>query len=375
MCFVELVNLSHNYNGQEVLRDLSLSISKGEIFAVIGPTGAGKTTFLRIIGLLEVPSAGEVYIDGKRVPRSGKERLRMRRRMSFIHQKPQVFNLSVYDNIACGLRWRGEDKNRVAEKVDHILEVVGLKEYRNRNAQTLSGGEVQRLALARALVLEPEILLLDEPTANLDPIAATEVEEIIMRIAKQRNTTLLMATHDMSQGQRLADRIGVLFSGKLVQTGNPIEVFHSPCNQDVARLVGTENVLEGVVTANKEGIATLDISGIAIQAVSDSSVGKEVYACIRPEDITLLIADTSQPPAIKSSARNCLRAKVIHIAHLGALSRLELDCGFRLVASITRISAEELNLQMGKEIHAIFKATAVHIIERKSREWQDVLIP
>lgn len=355
---VEVADLSHSYGEREVLQGLSLSIGKGEVFALIGPTGAGKTTLLRIIDLLEVPGAGEIYFDGKRIPRSGKQRFEIRRRMSFIHQKPQVFNLSVYDNVACGLRWRGEKKNRIAEKVDHILEMVGLRDYEKRNARTLSGGEAQRVALARSLVLEPEVLLLDEPTANLDPVSTAKIEELISHIARQHNTTMIMATHDMSQGQQLADRIGVLLDGRLAQTGNVTDIFRSPQNEEVAHFVGMENILEGAIITSNEGIATVDIGGNAIQAVSNYPVGNRVYACIRPEDITLALSTT------QSSARNSFQAKVTRVTTLGPLGRVEIDCGFRLVALVTRISVEELDLQVGREVYATFKATGVHIMEK-----------
>jgi len=360
MSLIELVDLSHSYGERKILRGLSLSIDKGEVFTLIGPTGAGKTTLLRIIDLLEVPGAGEIFFDGKCIPPSGKQRLEIRRRMSFIHQKPQVFNLSVYDNVACGLRWRGEEKGRIAGKVDHILEIVGLEGYKNRNARTLSGGEAQRVALARSLVLEPEVLLLDEPTANLDPVSTTKIEQLISYIARQRNTTMIMATHVMSQGQQLADRIGVLLEGKLVQTGNAIDIFHSPQNEQVAHFVGMENIIKGVIIANDEGIATVNTDSNAIQAVSSYPVGKEVYACIRPEDITLALS------SIQSSARNSFPAKITQVTFLGPLSRVETDCGFRLVALVTKISVEELNLQPGTEVYATFKATGVHIIERQA---------
>jgi tungstate transport system ATP-binding protein len=359
MSLIAVTGLNHRYGERAILENINLSVDRGEVLALIGPTGAGKTTLLRIIDLLEVPSAGEIYFDGKCIPRSGKQRLEIRRRMSFIHQKPHVFNLSVYDNVACGLGWRGEERNRIAGKVDHILEMVGLEDYKDRNARTLSGGEAQRVALARSLVLEPEVLLLDEPTANLDPVSTAKIEQLISYVARQRNTTMIMATHDMSQGQQLADRIGVLLDGRLVQTGNATDIFRSPQNEEVAHFVGMENIIEGVIIGNNEGIATANIGGNAIQAVSSYPVGKEVYACIRPEDITLALSST------QSSARNSFQAKVAQVTFLGPLSRVEINCGFRLVALVTKMSAEELNLQVGKEVYATFKATGVHIMERE----------
>jgi len=359
MSLIKVTGLNHRYGERAILENINLSVDRGEVFALIGPTGAGKTTLLRIIDLLEVPSAGEIYVDGRCIPRSGKQRLEIRRRMSFIHQKPQVFNLSVYDNVACGLRWRGEEKDRIAGKVDRILEMVGLEGYKNRNARTLSGGEAQRVALARSLVLEPEVLLLDEPTANLDPVSTAKIEQLISYVARQRNTTMIMATHDMSQGQQLADRIGVLLDGRLVQTGNATDIFRSPQNEEVAHFVGMENIIEGIIIANNEGIATVNIGGNAIQTVSSYPVGKEVYACIRPEDITLALSST------QSSARNSFQAKVTQVTYLGPLSRVEINCGFRLIALVTKISAEDLNLQVGREVYATFKATGVHIMGKE----------
>ena len=362
MSLIEVTGLNHRYGERAILENINLSVDRGEVLALIGPTGAGKTTLLRIIDLLEVPGAGEIYFDGKCIPRSGKQRLEIRRRMSFIHQKPQVFNLSVYDNVACGLGWRGEERNSIAGKVDHILEMVGLEDYKDRNARILSGGEVQRVALARSLVLEPEVLLLDEPTANLDPVSTAKIEQLISYIARQHNTTMIIATHDMSQGQQLADRIGVLLDGRLVQTGNATDIFHSPQNEEVAHFVGMENIIEGVIIANNEGIATVNICGNAIQAVSNYPAGREVYACIRPEDITLALSST------QSSARNSFQAKVTQVTFLGPLSRVEISCGFRLVVLVTKISAEELNLQVGREVYATFKATGVHIMEKETSQ-------
>ena len=360
MALIEVAGVTHKYDRKPVLHNVNVRVDRGDVFAFIGPTGAGKTTLLRILDLLEVPGAGEIYFDGIRIPQSGKQRLEVRRRISFVHQKPQVFNLSVYDNVACGLRWRGVEKDKIAGRVDHILEMVGLEGYKNRSARTLSGGEAQRVALARSLVLEPDLLLLDEPTANLDPVSTTKIEHLIQYIAGQRNTTIIMATHVMSQGQQLADRIGVLLGGKLVQTGSAADIFYAPQNEQVARFVGMENILEGTILTNDDGISTVKMGGNNMQAVSSYPIGKKVHACIRPEDITLALSST------QSSARNSFQAKITRVTFLGPLSQVEIDCGFRLVALVTRISAEELNLQAGTEVHATFKATAVHIMERKA---------
>lgn len=359
MALIEIVGLNQKYGEQKVLENINLNIDKGEAFALIGPTGAGKTTVLRLIDLLEVPSAGEIYFDGLRIPESGKQRLEVRRRMSFVLQKPRVFNLSVYDNVAYGLKWRGAKKGEIDRKVNNILEMVGLETYKNRNARTLSGGEAQRVALARAMVVEPEILLLDEPTANLDPVSTAKIEQIISYIIERRNTTIIMATHDMSQGQQLADRIGVIINGKIVQVGDAKEVFRLPKDKEVANFVGMQNIIAGRIVTNAKGIAMIDIGNNVIQAVSDYPVGEEVYVGIRPEDITLALSKS------ESSARNSFCGKVSKVTSLGPVSRVEMGCGFPLVALVTSISAEELNLESGREVYASFKATGVHLIKRQ----------
>ena len=238
--------------------------------------------------------------------------------------------------------------------------MVSLSAYKNRNARTLSGGEVQRVAIARAIAIEPEVLLLDEPTANLDPISESKIEELITNIIHRYNTTIIMTTHDMSQGQRLADRVGVLVSGEILQTGSSRDIFTSPRNKEVANFVGVENIIDGVIVSNDDKVATIDIGGNIIEVISDYAVEEKVCACIRPEDITLSLSK------ISSSARNSFIGGITRIVPLGPLSRVEIDCGFPLVCLVTKKSAEELNLAKSKEVYATFKATAVHIIKSEN---------
>ncbi len=358
MTIVETINLGQSYGEGYVLRDINLKIQKGEVFALIGPTGAGKTTLLRLLDPLELPASGKVYFDGVEVTHPKAERLGVRRRMSFVQQKPVVFNMSVYDNIACGLRWRREKNEIIRQKVEGALELVGMTTYRERNAKTLSGGETQRVAIARALVTDPELLLLDEPTANLDPVSVSKVEEVLSDIISGRKTTIVMASHDMSQGQRLASRVGVLIGGELLQVGSPSQVFTSPRTKEVAEFVGVENILAGIVTKKDDNLITIDVDGRTIEAVSHYEVGDRVYALIRPEDITLTLSRDS------SSARNTFQGEIVKTALVGALIRIEIDCGFSLLALVTKKSAEELNLTPGRLVHASFKASAIRVIKR-----------
>ena len=358
MSLIEIVDLHQKYGERDILKNINIRVDRGEAFAVIGPTGAGKTTLLRLIDLLGLPTSGRIYFNGTDVTELRRIRLEVRRRMAFVLQKPVVFNTSVYNNIAYGLKWRGARESSIREKVSNILEMVDLLAYKNSNARTLSGGEVQRVAIARAIVSEPEVLLLDEPTANLDPISTSKIEELIVNIIHRYDTTLIMATHDMSQGQRLADRIGVLINGEILQTGVPRDVFSSPRNREVAEFVGVENIIDGVIVSSQDKVVTVDIGGGVIEAISDYAVGEEVCACVRPEDIILALSRVS------SSARNSFFGEITQVVSLGPLSRIEINCGFRLVALVTKRSAEELNLARTKKVYATFKATGVHIVRR-----------
>jgi len=359
MSLIETVDLCQRFGEQDILKNINLRIDRSEVFALIGPTGSGKTTLLRLIDLLDTPASGKIYFNGTDVTESGKRKFETRRRMSFVLQKPTVFNTSVYDNIAYGLKWRGAGRSTIRGKVDSILQMVGLSAEKNRNARTLSGGEVQRVAIARAIATKPEVLLLDEPTANLDPVSISSIEQLIRDIIRQYDTTLIMATHDMPQGQRLADRVGLLLDGEILQTGNWREVFNYPRNREAADFVGVENTIDGVIVSSKDKVVTIDTGNNVLEAISDYSTGEAVCACIRPEDITLALSRTS------TSARNSFAGEVTRLVSTGPLTRVDIDCGFPLVALVTRQSAEELGLEKGKQVYTSFKATGIHVIKRE----------
>jgi tungstate transport system ATP-binding protein len=358
MSFIELRDIKQTREERDILKGVNFRMERGEILALIGPTGAGKTTLLRIIDLLDTPAGGKVFFDGVDVTESEKLRLQARRRMAFVLQKPVVFNSSVYENVACALRWRGLGKRQVQEKVDGILEMVELKDYRNRNARTLSGGETQRVAIARAIAVDPEVLVLDEPSANLDPVSERKVEDIVADIIKRETITVVMATHDMLQGQRLADRVGVLIDGTIAQAGSVGDIFSKPRSREVAEFIGMENILDGTIKACEGELAVINVNGKIIEAVSDCDIGEKVSACMRPEDITIALS------RISSSARNSLEAKVTWTVTNGPFCRIELDCGFPLVALVTQRSATEMGLKKGTKIYATFKAVSIHVIKR-----------
>lgn len=358
MSLLKIVNLGHHYGSREVLRDINLEVARGEFCALIGPSGAGKTTLLRLIDTLEEPGAGKLYFDGAAYPAAGRDRLNLRRRMAFVLQKPAVFNGSVADNIACGLRWRGRGRRQTGARVNELLEIVKLGHLRDKNARTLSGGEAQRVAIARAVITAPELLLLDEPAANLDRVAALQFEELLKDILRQFRTTVIMSTHDLSRGRRLADRIGVLVDGRLNQVATAEEIFSYPENREVAEFIGTENIIPGRVTASERGIALIEADGGIIEAVTEVAPGADVYACLRAETVTL------SPSRPAGSARNLFNGRVSRLRRRDPLVLAEIDCGFPLMALVTAKSAAALGLSESAAVCASFKATAVHVLSR-----------
>jgi tungstate transport system ATP-binding protein len=358
MSLIRTVNVGQSYDGRDILKNINLSINRGDVLALIGPTGAGKTTLLRILDLLDKPYYGQVYFDGVEVNKSKELQLKARRRMAYVHQKPVVFTTNVFNNVAYALKWRHIKKSAAISKIEDMLELAGLADYRHRNAKTLSGGETQRLAIARALVTEPEVLFLDEPTANMDPISASKIEEVLAHVIEKKKTTVVMSTHDMSQGQRLAQMIGILITGELTQVGTPTDIFTMPKSKEVAEFVGVENILSGEVVGKKGELTNIKVNSCIINTVNSFDIGEKVYILIRPEVIVFSLS------ADATSARNVIKGKVNSIATVGHTVRLEVDCGFSLLGTITKHAAQDLNIAIGKEVYASFKATAIHTIKR-----------
>ncbi|HJX03011.1 MAG TPA: ABC transporter ATP-binding protein [Dehalococcoidia bacterium] len=358
MSLIETKNICQRYDGREILKSVNLKIDKGEVFTLIGPTGAGKTTLLRILDLLEAPSSGEMIFNGIRATDSKKHHLEVRRKMAYVQQRPVLFNISVYDNVACGLRWRHYSDTVVKRKTEEALQLVDMSSYRRRSARTLSGGETQRVAIARALVTEPEVVFLDEPTANMDPVSTAKIEEVLYGIIGKQRIAIVMTTHNMPQGQRLANRLAVLIAGELMQTGSVNDIFNLPANRQVAEFVGVENILAGEIVDKKDDLAQINVNGETVYAISDLNRGDRVEVFIRPEVIVYSLSGEA------GSARNVYKCRVTRINMVGSLVRLEVECGFTIFGVITRQAAEELNISIGKEIFASFKATAIHVIKR-----------
>jgi len=224
---LSLDNVSRRFGAVEALAGVSLEVGRGEVVGLLGPSGSGKTTLLRLAGMLDSPTSGRVLFEGKEVTPRGDRDLPTRRRIAMILQKPVVFRGTVMRNATYGLRMRRAEPEEARRGAQEALEAVGLGGLPGRTASTLSGGEVQRLAFARAAVLRPELMLLDEFTANLDPANITMLEKGV-RAFREGGGTVVMVTHNLPQARRLADRVCLLLGGKLVENSPSKEFFDSP---------------------------------------------------------------------------------------------------------------------------------------------------
>jgi tungstate transport system ATP-binding protein len=223
---LSITKINKSYNGKHILRDCSVSFERAGLYLLMGPNGSGKSTLLKICALLEEPDSGQVRfhsVSGLLI-----KDLQLRRKISLVLPRIGVFNTSVFHNVAYGLKVRNVKKDERETRVGKALEFVGLNQKRNMNALGLSSGETQRLGIARALVLDPEILFLDEPTASLDPYNTKVIEDMIIKMREQAKMTIIMITHNIFQAQRLADTVLFMYEGTIVDQGDARQFFEKP---------------------------------------------------------------------------------------------------------------------------------------------------
>jgi molybdate transport system ATP-binding protein len=349
------------HGGATIAAALDVSFEPGSVFVLFGPSGAGKTTLLRCVAGLERPDRGVIRFRGTTWFDAGMARSLepQHRRIGYVFQEPALFpHLTVRANIEHGL-FRQAAAAR-AGRADEMLALVGMSAFAARYPRELSGGQAQRVALARALAPEPALLLLDEPWGSLDTPTRRQVRGDLRRVIQRAGIPTVLVTHDRTEAIALGDEIAVLVEGRVRQTGPIADVFRRPADFAVARALGVESLVHARIIGSEDGLLELCVGTTTLRAV-DADVDRrdaELVACIRAEDVTLLKQSSA------GSARNHFPARVVTIDAEGPVERVGLDCGFPLVALITRQAREEMALTEGSAVVAAVKATSVHLVPR-----------
>lgn len=356
---LEIRNLTVVRGGSRVLRIPSFVLHTNETIALIGPNGTGKSSFLlALAGLLPLES-GEIFFKNQPIV-PGFASTEYRRRLAMVFQEPLLFDTTVFDNVSVGLKLRHLSRRDIEERVRFSLDRFHITHLAGRSARKLSGGEAQRTSLARAFATNPEIILLDEPFVALDPPARQSLSNDLEQVLRETGTTAILTTHDQLDALRLADRMVVMQHGEIVQSGTPSSINNQPANEFVATFVGMENIFTGKVTGTANGLYSVSVAGQSMEVMGDGALQETVVICIRPEHVVLSLTN----PQATTSSRNIFSGTIVKIVQLGQFTKVYLDCGFPLVASITHQSLEDLILQPGTQLFASFKATAVHVFRK-----------
>ena len=333
---------------------------QGRITAIFGPSGAGKTSLLDLVAGLRSAKSAFIELDGRVLTDTvqGISVPPRQRGIGYVPQDLALFpHLSVRQNLLYGHK-SGGNTNRLFT-FERIVELLEIQSLVQRGVTQLSGGEKQRVALARALLTSPRLLLLDEPLASLDTQLKTKILPYLTRVRDEFRVPMLYVTHDRFETLSLADEMVVLISGKVAQTGTVQKVFSRPMNLVVAGIVAVETVQPGRIVKTENDLVTVSIGSALLTAIDQNLPpgADEVHVCIRAEDV-ILFKDSDTP----GSPRNRLPSVVQAVTRAGPLMRIDLDCGFPLVALLTRQACEELALQPGVRAVALVKAPHVHLI-------------
>ncbi len=332
------------------LMDINLHIKPGEYCILLGPSGAGKTLLMESIAGLHELSSGNIYLKARNTNKMPPET----RKVGIVYQNYALFpHLTVEENIAYGLKQQGLSPGEQRELVKKMADFFDINHLLKQLPPKLSGGEQQRTALARALVVDPEVLLLDEPLSALDNRGKKKTRQELQRVHNELNKTILHITHDISEALSLGDKIAVMDKGRIVQYGTPHQVFQTPANQFVAEFIGHENIFRA--TVSRKDKRKIDLGGVEFFTSEGNMLpGKESSVLLPPEGIIL-----SQKP-IKSSARNCFRGTVTSLEATGFITKVTLEIGIPVVVRITAGSAREMDIKVGDKLYAVFKATSLH---------------
>ena len=365
--------------GDAVILDVpQFEVMEGEVLSLVGPNGAGKTSLLQTLAYLAAPFSGDIFFRDRKVGHDCTV-LEYRRAIAMAFQEPLLFDTTVAQNVASGLRIRGVKGTALSERVAEYLDLFGISHLTDRAARSLSGGEAQRTSLARAFAVKPEAILLDEPFASLDPGSREPLVDDIQKVLEKTKATTVLVTHDLTEALRLSDRIAVMDRGRIHQIGTPDEVMDRPADEMVASFVGANTVIAGVVREKRGGRLLVSVNGEEIESAGDFKVGERVGLYIRPEKVRV---EPIPGPGGGGQGRtttggiggtrttvagNLFPATVVRIVPMGFYEKVHLDCGFPLIAYVTRQLSEEMGVREGQGALASFEPESVHVIARKGK--------
>lgn len=346
---IRIEDLSNDWKEFKI-NNVNLQIEDSEYFVILGPSGSGKTMLLELIAGMWSLDSGKIYIDNQDITMLPPEK----RGIGFVYQDYMLFpHKTVFENIAFGLKVRKVAKEEIKTKVNEMMDLLRISHLADRLPRTLSGGEQQRTALARALIIYPKILLMDEPLSALDRKTRDELMQELKEIHRKFDVTLVHVTHNFDEALMLADRIAIMRNGEISQVGTSTEIFRHPADKFVADFVGAENIIEGIAKKDGERLTVIHTGNISIYSTEPKQ--GHVHITVRPEDIIL------STKKVETSARNVFEGQIKEIIDTGALIKLTIDVGDPLVVFLTRQSFLDMELNIGKSVWTYFKATAVHV--------------
>ena len=357
-------DLSVIRGGRTLVHVERFEVRRGLVHVLLGPNGAGKSTLLKALNGLE-QADGTLEFEGHPVGGSA-ARLALRRRTAAVSQKPYLLNTSVLDNVASGLRYRGVRKRDARATAMTALAMLDVSHLAPRRPGRLSGGEAQRVSIARALACDPAILFLDEPIAALDPPTRRSLVDDLLQILDSRGIAAVWVTHDRDEALAVGDSVTFIERGEVVHTGPAMDVFSRPATESFAAFLGLDTYLEGTVVAGPTGDLRFILRDGQELSCGEAPLGHAV-ACIPPEDVVLL----TTTPEHNMSLRNILRGAVKAVRPDGRLLRVSVAAdGLEIAALVTKAAFEELGLSIGSPVAAAVKAAALHPIPRHERPEQ-----
>ena len=337
---IELKHITKSFDdGFKAVDDFNLTIQKGEFVTFLGPSGCGKTTTLRMIAGFEIPTEGEILLGGKEISTLPPNK----RPINTVFQRYALFpHLNIFDNIAFGLKLKKLPKQEIEKKVKKALEIVDLEGFEKRKISTLSGGQQQRIAIARAIVNEPEILLLDEPLGALDLKMRKEMQIELKNMHERLGITFIYVTHDQEEALTMSDKIVVMSEGKIQQIGTPEDIYNEPKNAFVADFIGESNVFNGVMTGEKK----VRFCGHDFDCLDDVEHGTMIDAVVRPEDIIITTPENGM-----------ITGEVVSVVFKGVHYEIVIMSGKNEIVVQSTKKAD-----IGKEVGMIIEPDGIHVM-------------